>query len=148
MIEKPPLSPMEPPIVNSAFFAQDNIDKPRLLSTIIPPPPKIKPMPPPPPGIEPLVFQPIQTAAPTSGGAGVPLVNPRPVMPNFPTSPISNYFPLPSSNTMLPQFMASNINNVNVGGSGIGIQGNPLMTAAFTPRIGLSNTVFLSGQAG
>ena len=46
---------------------------------------------------------------------------------------------------MLPQFMASNINNVNVGG---GIQGNPLMTAAFTPRIGLSNTVFLSGQAG
>ena len=146
--EKPPPSPMDPPIVNSAFFAQDNLsDKPRLsmLSTVIPPPPKIKPMPPPPPGIEPLMFQPIQTAAPTSGGAGVPLVNPRPVMPNFPTSPISNYFPLPSSNTMLPQFMASNINNVNVGG---GIQGNPLMTAAFTPRIGLSNTVFLSGQAG
>ena len=149
--EKPPPSPMDPPIVNSAFFAQDNLsDKPRLsmLSTVIPPPPKIKPMPPPPAGIEPLMFQPIQTAAPTSGGAGVPLVNPRPVMPNFPSSPISNYFPLPSSNTMLPQFMASNINNVNVGGSGIGIQGNPLMTAAFTPTIGMSNTVFLSGQGG
>jgi len=150
MIEKPPLSPMEPPIVNSAFFAQDNNDKPRLLSTIIPPPPKIEPMPPPPPGIEPLVFQPIQSAAPTSGGAGVPLVNPRPVMPNpsnFSTSPLSSYFPIPS-NTMLPQLITSNISNTvnpHVGPGG----GNPLLTAAFTPTLGaLSNTVFLAGQVG
>merc|ERR1712156_680525 len=150
-IEKPPPSPLDPPVVNAAFFAQDNIEKPRLLSTIIPPPPKIEPMPPPPPGIEPLVFQPIQSAAPTSGGAGVPLVNPRPVMPNpnnFSTSPLSSYFPLPS-NTMLPQFVSTNISN-QTGTPHVGPgSGNPLLTAAFTPTLGaLSNTVFLAGPVG
>merc|ERR1719384_1599194 len=100
-------------------------------------------MPPPPPGIEPLVFQPIQSAAPTRGGAGVPLVNPRPVMPNpnnFSTSPLSTYFPIPSS-TVLPQFVSGNSTGIPTGPAG-----NPLLTAAFTPTIGaLSNTVFLAG---
>merc|ERR550519_1495168 len=148
--EKPPPSPLDPPIVNAAFFAQDNNDKPRLLSTVIPPPPKIEPMPPPPPGIEPLMFQPIQSAAPTSGGAGVPLVNPRPVMPNpnnFSTSPLSSYFPI-TSNSILPQLMSSNISNTVTNHMGPG-GGNPLLSAAFTPTLGaLSNTVFLAGQVG
>ena len=133
--EKPPVSPLDPPVVNSAFFSQDNPEKPTLSAlTTIPPPPKIDPMPPPPPGIEPLVlrqqqnFQPIQSAAPTSGG-GVPLVNPRPVMPNpgnFATSPLSSYFP-----------MTTTVQSA--------IPGN-LITAAFTPTLGAaSSTVFLGG---
>ncbi len=131
--EAPPASPVDPPVVNPAFFAQEDIGKPKLSMVNIPPPPKIDPMPPPPAGIQPIVlrqpnFQPIQTAAPTSGGTGVPLVTPRPVMHNdFAASPLSSYFTSPSA----PSSTAPGATN-------------NLLTAAFTPTIGAaSSTVFL-----
>lgn len=132
-----PHSPMDPPVLPATFFyTEDKAPVPISISSIvIPPPPKIEPMPPPPPGIEPLVlnrqnFQPIQTA-PVCGT--VPLVNPKPVMPTIPhsstlaNSPLSNYF---SMSTTLPS------------------SGGNILTAAFTPTLGSpSNTVFMgSGQ--
>ena len=138
--ELPPHSPMDPPVLPSTFFytAEDKAAAPApisISSIVIPPPPKIEPMPPPPPGIEPLVlrqnFQPIQTA-PVCGT--VPLVNPKPVMPTIPhstlanNSPLSNYFSM-SSTTVLPS------------------SGGNILTAAFTPTLG-SNTVFLGSGHG
>ena len=130
---EPPHSPMDPPVLPSTFFYTEEKAPISISSIVIPPPPKIEPMPPPPPGIEPLVlrqnFQPIQTA-PVCGT--VPLVNPKPVMPAIPhntlaNSPLSNYFSMSST---LP---ASSGN---------------ILTAAFTPTLGApSNTVFMgSGQ--
>lgn len=128
--EKPLPSPIDPPAVNPAFFAQDNVEKPKL--NLPPPPqikpmplpPKIEPMPPPPAGIEPIIlrqqnFQPIQIAAP-SQSASVPLVNPRPVIAAAPSGDLSSYFPVPSN--------AAPTGNI--------------LTAAFTPTV-VSNTVFV-----
>ena len=135
--ERPPNSPMDPPVVPSTFFFKDTLEKPKvapaLVSTVIvPPPPKIEPMPMP-PGIEPLMrqnFQPIQ-AAPAPTGVSQPLINPKPVIPNQATggtTPLSSYFPMSTgaSSTFAPT-------------------GN-LLTAGFTPTLGASNTVFLSAQ--
>ena len=130
---KPPLSPVDPPVKPPTFFYQEQTTS---ISASIPPPPKINDLALP-PGIEALVskqnfqqnFQPIQTAPPVCGT--VPLVNPKPVMPvlaNTASSPLANYFPLPSS----------------VGGGNI-------LTAAFTPTVSPSNTVFMGpgqGDAG
>ena len=135
--EKPPNSPMDPPVVPSTFFFKDTVEKPKfppapVVSTVVPPPPKIEPMPMP-PGIEPLMrqnFQPIQ-AAPAPTGVSQPLINPKPVIPNQATggtTPLSSYFPMSTgaSSTFAPT-------------------GN-LLTAGFTPTLGASNTVFLSAQ--
>ena len=127
---KPPLSPVDPPIKPPTFFYQEQTTS---ISATIPPPPKINDLALP-PGIEALVskqnfqqnFQPIQTAPPVCGT--VPLVNPKPVMPvlaNTASSPLANYFPLPS----------------NVGGGNI-------LTAAFTPTVSPSNTVFMGPAHG
>ena len=132
--EKPPNSPMDPPVVPSTFFFKDTLEKPKvapaLVSTVIvPPPPKIEPMPMP-PGIEPLMrqnFQPIQ-AAPAPTGVSQPLINPKPVIPNqASTTPLSSYFPMST-------------------GAAAPFQTGNLLTAAFTPTIGASNTVFLGAQ--
>ena len=131
--EKPPNSPMDPPVVPSTFFFKDTLEKPKLApalvsTVIVPPPPKIEPMPMP-PGIEPLMrqnFQPIQ-AAPAPTGVSQPLINPKPVIPNqASTTPLSSYFPM---STGAAPFQTGN-----------------LLTAAFTPTIGASNTVFLGAQ--
>ena len=127
---KPPLSPVDPPVKPPTFFYQEQTTS---ISATIPPPPKINDLALP-PGIEALVskqnfqqnFQPIQTAPPVCGM--VPLVNPKPVMPvlaNTASSPLANYFPLPS----------------NVGGGNI-------LTAAFTPTVSPSNTVFMGPGQG
>ena len=135
VVEKPPLSPMDPPVVPSTFFFKDALEKPKfapVVSTVVPPPPKIEPMPPPPPGIEPLMrqnFQPIQ-AAPTQGVVQ-PLINPKPVMPmaTTGTTPLSSYFPMTTGVAPAPFPTSGN-----------------LLTAAFTPTIGATNTVFLGGN--
>lgn len=129
---KPPLSPVDPPVKPPTFFYQEQTTS-ISVSASIPPPPKINDLALP-PGIEALVskqnfqqnFQPIQTAPPVCGT--VPLVNPKPVMPvlaNTASSPLANYFPLPS----------------NVGGGNI-------LTAAFTPTVSPSNTVFMGPGQG
>lgn len=130
--EKPPNSPMDPPVVPSTFFFKDTLEKPKftpaLVSTVIvPPPPKFEPLPMP-LGIEPLNFQPIQ-AAPAPTGVSQPLINPKPVIPNqASTTPLSSYFPM------------------NTGAGAGPFQTGNLLTAAFTPTIGASNTVFLGAQ--